>query len=331
MDLGKLALSLPVPPDVSACVDWAIRAEDLGYESVWIADTNGPDPFVLAAAVLTRTQRIRVGIAVSPVYTRTPGVLAAASATLAQLGPGRFYLGLGSSSHAIVEQWHGLEFKKPITRVRETVELVRRLLTGQKSNFTGGTVRSHGLRLMIQPPGPVPIYLGALRPPMLELAGEIADGVAVNLFPVEALPHMLSHVAEGARRVGRDPSSLEIVCRHQVIVTDDRGAARELFRAALTGYFATPVYNRYLAWYGFEEEARLIAEGFRSGDRSLTRRGMSDRLVDAVGIFGTLDECKERIAAYVAAGVTTTAISVLSFDSEVVRRTLEGLAPAKAD
>lgn len=330
MHLGKLGISLPLPPDVPASIDWAIRAEELGYESVWIADTNGPDPFVLAAAVLTRTQRLRVGIAVSPVYTRTPGVLAAASATLAQLGPGRFYLGVGSSSHAIVEQWHGLAFDKPVTRVRETVELVRRLLAGEKSNFDGQTLRSHGLRLMVQPPAPVPVYVGALRPPMLELAGEIADGVAVNLFPVEALPRMLSHVARGAQRSGRDPSSLEIVCRHQVIVTEDRASARELFRAALTGYFATPVYNRFAAWYGFEEEARLIAEGFRTGDRSLTRKGMTDRLVDSLAIFGTLDECRERIAAYVAAGVTTTAISVLSFDPEVVRRTLEGLAPANA-
>lgn len=330
MNLGKLAVSLPVPPDVASCLDWAVRAEDLGYESVWIADTNGPDPFVLAAAVLRATRRLRVGIAVSPVYTRTPGVLAAASATLAQLGPGRFVLGLGSSSHTIVEQWHGLSFSKPVTRVRETVALVRQLLSGEKSQFAGQTIRSHGLRLFVQPPAPVPIYVGALRPPMLELAGEVADGVAVNLFPVEALPRMLAHVAAGAKRAGKDPATLEVVCRHQVLVTDDRPAARELFRSALTGYFATPVYNRFAAWYGFEEEARLIAEGFRTGNRALTRQGMSDRFVDALAIFGSVQECRERIAAYVAAGVTTTAISVLSFDPETVRATLEGLAPSRS-
>ncbi len=330
MNLGKLAISLPVPPDVNACIEWAKRAEDLGYESVWIADTNGPDPFVLAAAVLRATERVRAGIAVSPVYTRTPGVLAAAAATLGQLAPGRFILGLGSSSHAIVEQWHGLKFHRPLTRVRETVALVRALLAGEKSRFDGQTVRSHGLKLFVQPPSPVPIYIGALRPPMLELAGEIADGVAVNLFPVEALPRMLSHVAAGAQKAGKDASQLEVVCRHQVLVTNDRAAARELFRAALTGYFATPVYNRFAAWYGFEEEARLVAEGFRTGDRARTRQGMTDRFVDALAIFGTVEECRERIAAYVAAGVTTTAISVLSFDPDAIRLTLEGLAPAKA-
>lgn len=329
MNLGKLGISLPVPPDVKTCIWWAQRAEDLGYESVWIADTNGPDPFALAAAVCQVTQRMRVGIAVSPVYTRTPGVLAQAAATLGQLAPGRFILGLGSSSHAIVEQWHGLSFDKPLTRVRESVTLVRSLLKGEKSSFAGKTIKSHGFRLFMLPPASVPIYLGALRPPMLELAGEVGDGVAVNLFPVEALGRMREHLAIGARRVGRDPGTLEIVCRHQVMVTNDRQAARELFRSALTGYFATPVYNRFAAWYGFEQEAQLIAEGFRKGDRALTRKGMSDRFVDALAIFGTIEECRERIAQYVAAGVHTTAISVLSFDPDVVRVTLEGLAPAR--
>ncbi|GIW45860.1 MAG: LLM class F420-dependent oxidoreductase [Candidatus Binatia bacterium] len=330
MNLGKLGISLPVPPDVQTCVWWAQRAEDLGYESVWIADTNGPDPFALAAAVCQATKTLRVGIAVTPVYTRTPGVLAQAAATIAQLAPGRFILGVGSSSHTIVEQWHGLAFAKPVSRVRETVQLVRSLLRGEKSAFEGRTVRSRGLRLLMLPAAPVPIYVGALRPPMLELAGEVADGVAVNLFPASALPRMLEHVAQGAQRAGRDPNNIEVVCRHQVMVTSDRAAARELFRSALTGYFATPVYNQFAAWYGFEEEARLIAEGFRKGDRALTRKGMSDRFVDALAIFGSLEECRERIAEYVAAGVHTTAISVLSFDPDVVRATLEGLAPARA-
>jgi alkanesulfonate monooxygenase SsuD/methylene tetrahydromethanopterin reductase-like flavin-dependent oxidoreductase (luciferase family) len=162
---------------------------------------------------------------------------------------------------------------------------------------------------------------------MLELAGEVADGVAVNLFPVEALPKMLEHVAAGARRANKDPQKIEVVCRQQILVTDDKNGARELFRAALTGYFATPVYNKFAAWYGFEEEAAMIEKGFKTGDRALTRKGMTDRFVDSLGIFGSLDECKERVAAYVAAGVTTTIVSALTFDPEGVRRTIEGLAP----
>jgi probable F420-dependent oxidoreductase len=327
MNLGKLALSLPVPGDVAACLDWARRAEDLGYESIWIAETGGPDPFVLAGAVAQVTKRVRIGLAVSPVYIRTPATIAAATGTVSQLAPGRFILGLGASSHAIVGNWHGTPFVKPLARVRETVSAVRGMLEGRKVSLDGQTLRTHGFRLMVPPPAPVPIYVGALRPAMLELAGEIGDGVAVNLFPVEALAPSRVHIAAGARRAGRDPEQLEIVCRQQVLVTADKAAARDLFRTALTGYFATPVYNKYAAWYGFEEEAALIAEGFKTGNRELTRQGMTDRLVDSIAIFGPLEECRERIAAYVAAGVDTTAISVLSFDPDVFRKTVEGLAP----
>jgi len=329
MHLGKLALSLPVPGDVAACLDWARRAEDLGYESIWIAETGGPDPFVLAGAVAQVTTRVRIGLAVSPVYIRTPATIAAAAGTVAQLAGGRFILGLGASSHAIVGGWHGTPFRKPLARVRETVTIVRAMLAGQKVSFEGETLRSSGFRLMVPPPGPVPIYVGALRPAMLELAGEIGDGVAVNLLPVAAMGPTRAHLAVGAARVGKDPAGLEMVCRHQVLVTDDKAGARELFRSALTGYFATPVYNQYAAWYGFAEEAETIAAGFKAGDRARTRQGMSDRLIDAIAIFGSLEECKERIAAYVAAGVDTTAISVLSFDPTVFAKVIEGFAPGR--
>ncbi|MDX2168500.1 MAG: LLM class flavin-dependent oxidoreductase [Deltaproteobacteria bacterium] len=329
MNLGKLALSLPVPGDVAACLDWARRAEDLGYESIWIAETGGPDPFVLAGAVAQVTTRVRIGLAVSPVYIRTPATIAAATGTVSQLSGGRFILGLGSSSHAIVEGWHGTPFRKPLARVRETVTAVRGMLAGQKVSLDGETLRTHGFRLMVPPAGPVPIYVGALRPAMLELAGEIGDGVAVNLLPVAAMAPTCAAIAAGARRAGKDPATIEVVCRQQVVVTDDKPGARELFRNALTGYFATPVYNQYAAWYGFEDEARMIAEGFKSGDRALTRQGMTDRLVDSIAIFGTVDECKARIAEYVAAGVDTTAISVLSFDPAVFARVIEGFAPGR--
>ena len=157
MNLGKLALSLPVPGDVPTCLEWARRAEDLGYESIWIAETGGPDPFVLAGAVAQVTKRVRIGLAVSPVYIRTPATIAAAAGTVAQLAPGRFILGLGSSSHAIVEGWHGTPFRKPLARVRETVTAVRGMLAGQKVALDGETVKTRGFRLMVPPPQPVPI------------------------------------------------------------------------------------------------------------------------------------------------------------------------------
>ena len=325
MNLGTLAMSLPVPPDTRNSIDWASRAEDLGYESIWIAETGGPDPYILAALAAQVTKKARLGTAVSPIYFRTAPTIASLSGTVAQVAPGRFILGLGTSSHAMVENWHGQKFDKPVTRMRETVQLVRSMLAGEKSKFDGKTMRSNGFRLLAPPPQPVPIYVGALRPPMLELAGEVGDGVIVNLFPPEAMPKMREHIDIGARRAGKDPAKIEVVCRHQVLVTDDAEMARNVFRSALTGYFATPVYNKFAAWYGFEEEAATIEKGFRTGDRELTRKGMTNRLVDALAIYGPLEKCRERIAEYAANGVTTAIISPLAMDPEVVKRTFEGV------
>lgn len=325
MNLGTLAMSLPVPGDTRTSLEWASKAEDLGYEAIWIAETGGPDPYILAALAAQVTKKAMIGTAVSPIYFRTPPTIASLAGTVAQMAPGRFVLGLGTSSHAMVENWHGQKFEKPLTRMRETVQVVRAMLAGEKLKFEGKAIRTSGFRLLAPPPKPVPIYVGALRPPMLELAGEVGDGVIVNLFPPEALPKMLEHVAIGAKRAGKDAKGFEVVCRHQVLVTDDKDAARNLFRGALTGYFATPVYNKFAAWYGFEEEAAMIEKGFRTGDRELTRKGMTDRFVDSLGIFGSLEECRERIAEYAAAGVTTAVISVLAMDPEVIRRTFEGI------
>jgi len=327
MDLGNLALSLPIPPDVQTCIEWAKRAETLEYESVWISEGAGPDPFVLAAAVAQATSRVRIGIAVSPVYVRTPATIASAAATVSQLAPGRFILGLGSASESSIGRWHGLKFEQPQARVLETVEVVRAMLRGQKVFYEGRSLRTHGFQLEVSPPVPVPIYVGALRPAMLEVAGEVGDGLIVNLFPAEILPIMLEHVALGARRNGKDPRGLEIVCRQLIVVSTNRDSARETIRSELIRYFADPAYNKFAAWYGFAEEAAFIDEGFRRGDCNLARRGMSDRLVESVGIFGSLDECRERIASYVAAGITTTAIRPLSSDPESIRAVIEGLAP----
>ncbi|MGH7820261.1 MAG: LLM class flavin-dependent oxidoreductase, partial [Candidatus Binatia bacterium] len=155
----RYALSLPLPPDVKHSLAVARKAEALGYESCWLADTAGPDPFVLAGALSGAVERMRIGIGVSPAYNRTPAVFAQMAGALGQLLPARFVLGLGCSSETIVDRWNGVPFDKPLARVRETVTLVRQMLAGEKTKFHGKTVRSEGFRLMAVPPEPVPIYV----------------------------------------------------------------------------------------------------------------------------------------------------------------------------
>jgi probable F420-dependent oxidoreductase len=324
----RLAASLPLPPDLAMCRRVAERAEALGYESLWIADTGaGPDAFVVGAVAAAVTRRLRIGTAVVPIYTRTPSVMAAAAGSLAQLAPGRVVLGLGASSETIVEAWGGVPFSKPLARMRETVTVLRQMLAGERVTFAGRTIQTRGFRLVSQPPQPVPIYVAALMPPMLELAGEIADGVVLNFFPREALPRILEHVQIGARRAGRDPAGIEVVSRFQVIVTDDRAAARQALRHMMGPYFATSVYNRFVAWCGFPDEAREILAGWQAKDRARNLAAVSDEMIDRLAIIGSAAECRAQLAAFAAAGVTTPMVHPFLFDEPAIWRVLEGLAP----
>lgn len=323
----RIALSLPVPPDVESSLNYARWAEHEGFDDVWFADGGNIDSLTLAALVADRHPKLRIGTGVIPVYTRTPAVLAATAATLSHLAPGRFILGLGASSHAMIEGWHGLPFEKPLTRVKETVELVRAMLGGEKTAFAGETLRSHGYVQRMTPKEPVPIYLAALRPKMLELAGEIGDGVVLNLFPAEALPRMIEHIEAGAKKAGADLAAREVVCRHQVVVTANKAEAREAVRKSFVGYFATPVYNKFLAWCGYEEEAAAIEQGFREKDRAKTAAALSDDLIDRLAVIGTAEECRERIRELGRGGIQTHIIACPMPDPYTLRATIETFSP----
>ena len=210
MSLAKrIALSLPAPTgQVSDTIALAQQAEALGYDDLWLADAGGLDALTITPMLLEKTERMRVGIAVVPAYTRTPGVLASTLSVIGQAYPGRFVPGLGTSSHTIIENWHGLKLEKPLTRMRETVAILRSMMAGEKTDFDGETLRSRGYRQM--PVENMPIYLAALRPKMIEAAAEIADGVILNLFPREVLPRIMEHVTIGAERAGKNPEDVEM-------------------------------------------------------------------------------------------------------------------------
>ncbi len=329
VNLGKLSITLPAPfLSARDALDLAVRADrEWGYDAIWMAETNGPDSFTLAGAIAAATSRIEIGTAIVPVYNRTPAVLAMSAGSLAQLSGDRFVLGLGSSSHAIVQDWNGLAFERPLAHVREAVELVRQALSGKKTDFHGEALHSRGLRLGCVPERPVRIYVAALRERMLELAGEVGEGLIVNFFPVTALPRILDAYQRGARRAGRDASGDEVVCRFQVCVTDDVPAARNMARMGFTGYVAQPVYNAYFKWCGFEKEAEAVAAAFARGDRAGSAAAMTDELIDRVTILGSAESCREQLAEFVAAGVTTPVLAPLAADRAGIEAVFTAFAP----
>jgi probable F420-dependent oxidoreductase len=318
----RIALSLPAPTgDVKGTIELAQAAEAAGYDDLWLADAGGLDALTLTPLLLEKTEKVRVGIAVVPAYTRTPGVLSSTLTVIGQAYPGRFVPGLGTSSHAIIEGWHGLKLEKPLTRMKETVALMRGMMAGEKTAFEGETLRSKGYRQA--PIEGMPIYLAALRPKMIEAAAEIADGVILNLFPRSALPRIMEHVAIGAERAGKKPEDVEIVCRHMMVVTDDKALGREAFRGAFVSYYSTPVYNKFLAWAGYEDAANEIREGWAAKDRERTAAALPDELVDEIGLIGTAEETQALMRGYADGGIHTNIVSCIYPTPEIFKATFD--------
>lgn len=321
----KIAITLPAGPKVEDNVKMLQWAEQRGYQDAWFADGGAPDALTLCGILAAHTQKMRLGVAVTPVYTRTPAVLAATANCLAQVLPNRFVLGLGSSSQTMMDGWHGQNMRQPLTRVKETALMVRSMLAGEKSNFSLETLRSRGYR---QPPlvSPPPIYLAALRGRMIEMAAEFGDGVIFNLWPKKALPKMMAHVQAGAERAGKKASDIEIVNRCMVCVTDDVEAARQRFRVAFAPYYANPVYNKFLAWAGYEDVAQTITEGWQAKDREKTTAAISDELVDEIAVIGSADECRARILAAAQGGIHTHIIAPQAGSREEMMATYEAFS-----
>lgn len=324
----RIAVTLPAGPRVQDTIERVKWAEANGIPDAWFGDSGAPDSLTTAGILAAHTKSIRIGVAVTPVYTRTPAVLAATANTLGQVLPGRFVMGLGSSSQTMMDGWHGVPLDKPVTRVKETAVMVKSMIAGEKSNFDLTTLRSRGYR---QAPmeQPVPVYLAALRSKMIETAAEIGDGVIFNLWPKGALPKMMEHVKIGAERAGKKFEDVEVVNRAMVLVTDDKAGGRDLFRAAFAPYYATPVYNNFLAWAGYQDVANVITEGWAAKDRAKTTGAISDELVDEIAIIGSAEECQERIKECAAGGIHTHIIAPMAASAEDAQRTFEAFTPDK--
>jgi len=311
----KIGINVMVYPGDRNPIDNAVRAEADGFESIWMTDGNGRmDSLTAAAAIGARTSRVRIGLSIVPVFNRPPPVLAGSAVTLSHIAPNRVVLGVGSSSQTMIERWYGMEFAKPLTRVRETVDLVRRVFTGERTAYDGETVRSHGFRLATPLKGSMPIYIAGLRPRMLELAGEIGDGVVLNLVPAELLSRVLEHVDTGAKRSGRRVEDLEIVSLLNAFVTDDIEVGTQAMRRIALGYYSTGVYASFLGWLGRPHEAEQIQAGFAERDREKTNAALADDFVRRLGLVGSAGEVRSRLAEYAKAGIDTVAIAPASPD-----------------
>jgi len=320
----RLGMTLPVG-GADKAAELAKAAYERGYEEIWMAEVNGGDSYALAGAVAHAVPGARIGTAVVPAQTRTPMVHAMAAMTLSQMTGGNFILGLGLSSPNIVRDWAGQPYDRPLTTMREHVEVLRPMLSGKKTTYEGKTLSVKGFRLGGAVTGKIPIYLGALNERMLRLAGALCDGVCLNMVPESALRQVLGEVRAGAEEAGKDPNEIEVVARLHVVLADDPAMGRNLIRTVFGAYAATPGYNKCFEWIGFEDEARQIREAFAKGDRAGVAAGVTDRLCDAMAVVGDAQIVRERIRAYAKAGIDVCIVNPIA-DVSAVPKMLEELA-----
>lgn len=296
----------------------AVReAETRGYHTAWTGEVSGADAFTPLAFIVGATTRLRVATGVVPIQTRTPVVLGLTAATLARAAPGRVALGIGISSRIIVGDWHGLPFTRSLVQVREAVRIIRLVLAGERVNFEGTFYQVRNFRMTAPPPAPpVPIYLAALGPEMTELAGEIADGVLLNWIAPETVPASIKRLESGARRAGRTLADFEIAAFIRTCVTDSPESARQALAREITGYAIVDSYGRFFRDSGFASEVEAVNAAWKAGDRAGAMKRISPRLLDALGVVGSADFCRSRLADFTGAGLTMPVVFPFSPDPE---------------
>jgi probable F420-dependent oxidoreductase len=327
----RWSLSLPLSGLTLAEHEPVIKeAEQLGYTDAWSSEVDGTDAFT-PLALTACWSRMRVGTAIANVYTRGPLTLANSALSLAETAPGRFVLGLGVASQPIVERWNNTSFNKPLQRTRDMVKVLRGALSGERVSEDLPTLKVDGIRLSRPVPQPVPIYLAALRKQMLTLAGEIGDGVIINWLAPEDVPKVVKVAKDAAAKAGKDTDNFDVVARLFTFITDDKERVQPLARRSITTYLNVPTYALFHEWLGRGGELQAMWESWKAGDRKKALEDIPQKVVDDLIIYGSADECRERIEQYVEAGVTVPVIQAFNLmeadPAQASLKAMQALAP----
>lgn len=298
-------------------------AEAHGFGCAWGGEANNKDPTVMLAAIAAVTGRLKVGSAVYHILGRTPATLALQAVGLDELSGGRFLLGIGSSNPTIAK-WHGLPFNRPLSRVREYIQIVRAAMNGEKLQFEGQFFSAQGFRLAFKPTGrTIPIYLAAFGPKMSRLAGSLTDGVLINMANPNEIRRIVAEVKAGAQEAGKDPASLEIICKVRCSVAPDYARAREALSRTLTFYVLADYYRDLLTRVGFGEEVEAMRAAWKTGGFHVARGLISDRLFAGVPFVAatSVGEIREKIQPYWDAGATRIILPYVPSSEDVVAET----------
>ena len=304
--MARIALFLNPGADLAPVLALARRADTLGYESLWVTHGIGRDALQVLAAYGHVAPRAGLGSGVIPIYPRHPVLLAQEALTLSDVSGGRLRLGIGVSHKPMMEGALGLDMGRPLEVTREYVAVLRAALAGRVQH-QGARYRVSWQSGLPRLPAPPPILLGGLAPRMLELAGEIADGVVLWMAaPAYVREQAVPAIRRGRERAGKPLQGFEIVAAVPAALTADRATATALFRTELTRYLALPFYRAMLEQSGFGPEIQAY-------DRSPRPEAVPDRLVAALGGIGDFRDVSAFVTAYREAGVTLPAVRPIGF------------------
>ncbi|GAA1659600.1 LLM class F420-dependent oxidoreductase [Catellatospora bangladeshensis] len=326
-------------------LDLAREADRLGFSVVWAAEAYGSDSPTLLSWIAAQTERIDIGSAVMQIPGRTPAATAMTAATLDTLSGGRFRLGLGVSGPQVSEGWHGVRFAKPLARTREYVDVVKLALSRKQVSYDG---EFHTLPL---PDGPgkalrlnfhplrteIPIYLAAVGPKNLELAGEIADGWLAVFFAPEFAQEQLAQISAGRAKAGKTLDGFDIVPSVPVVVGDDVEMCAELVRAYAALYVGgmgsrqQNFYNQLATRMGYGEAAAEIQDLYLAGRHRDAAAAVPMEFIDRTALLGPKDRIARRLRDFADAGVTTLSLALFVADADSGKETLRTVAEAYAE
>jgi alkanesulfonate monooxygenase SsuD/methylene tetrahydromethanopterin reductase-like flavin-dependent oxidoreductase (luciferase family) len=301
------------------------RAESLGYDSTYVTHIAARDSLTVLMAYAAPTERIRLGTGVLPVYSRTAVATAQQAATIDEYSGGRMVLGLGLSHQVTVENWYQSKIERPVQTMREYVAILRAMFAGDDPP-DGEFFRARFRFMGIKPRADLPIYVAALSPAMLRLAGEIADGVVLWLCnPNYIRDVVVPEVRTGRERAGKDLEGFDIVAAVPSAVTDDKEAAYAVMRGELVTYLSLPFYRAMIGRSGFEPDIAVFDAGIEAADVDKAKTGISDDFLGLLTAIGSAEEVRAGVARYAEAGATSPCVGPVPGTDFMA--TLEAAAP----
>lgn len=289
-----------------------LQAEELGYEVCGFPHIAGRDAMTTLAAIGPKTSRIGLATGIVPIWTRTPVTLAQEAGVIAEATGGRFMIGIGTGHKPLIESWHGTEFRSPVAAMRDYLTIVRGALRDNQVAHNGEVFSASFGFLGFTPPHDVKILVGALGPKMLQLAGELADGVVLWMSsPAHIRDVVMPNLAIGAARAGRDVSELEVFACLFAAPGPDRGSARDAIRRQLFAYMQLPFYRNTMTASGFGGDVEAFDAGVAAQDLPMALAGLSDGMIDAIAATGSNEEIATTLDAFRAAGCTVPGVGVV--------------------